>query len=163
LVSSLLYIDSTSVSKILYSIEDKAAFNPMSEYWLPMAFHDSALLHVFISFADFFMVNNNNISVASVAHQTQRLLWRRHLNEAISIVSERVSVIQGSGVSNETLAAIATIAIIQKCNGMHELWKIHMKGLGELVRARGGLSSLVREPLIMGKLYRFVSTLCPDL
>lgn len=85
-----------------------------------------------------------------------------HLNEAITIVNERVSHMQETGVSNETLAAIATIAMIQKCNGMHNQWRIHMKGLGGLVRARGGLNSLVGEPLIMGKLYRFVATVTPS-
>lgn len=70
---------------------------------------------------------------------------------------------QETGVSNETLAAIATIAMIYKCNEMHDQWKIHMKGLGELVRARGGLNSLGGEPLLLGKLYRFVSTANTDL
>ena len=156
------YTDAISVSKTLYSIEDKAEFNPMREYWLPMAFHDSALLHVFIGFADMFMVNGNSTSIQSADHLNQRWLGMRHLNEATSIVNKRMSHLQGTEVSNETLAAIATIAMIQKCNGMHNQWRIHMKGLGELVRARGGLNSLISEPLILGKLYRFVATVTPN-
>ena len=130
----------------------------MSEYWLPMAFHDSALLHVFIGTADFFMVNNTSTSITSINYH---ILGLRHMNEAISILNKRVSNIQGCGVSNETLAAVATITMLQKCNGTHEQWTIHMKGLGELVRARGGLRSLLVEPLIMGKLYRYVQTTDP--
>jgi hypothetical protein len=55
----------------------------MAEYWLPMAFHDSALLHVFIRFADLFATNNNNNKNIYYGRTT----GARHLNAAVSLIN----------------------------------------------------------------------------
>jgi hypothetical protein len=46
--------DTSSVSHALYSIEKYTSFNPTTEYWLPLAFHDAALLNAILACADAF-------------------------------------------------------------------------------------------------------------
>lgn len=70
-----------------------------------MSFHDSALLHVFIGLSESFTANGDM--------HGRHPLALKHLTEAIAIVNARVVNIHRDGISNATLAAIATIAIIQ--------------------------------------------------
>jgi hypothetical protein len=95
--------DITTVWTTLYSIEKHVNFNPMIEFWLPLTFHDGALLHALIGCADSF--------AARLSYFHERPISVKHLNEAISIVNKRIS--NACSVSDETLVVIATIAIIE--------------------------------------------------
>lgn len=41
-------------------------------------------------------------------------------------------------------------------NGNHENWKIHMVGLQQMVRVRGGLQAFDSNPLVQNKIHRWV-------
>ncbi|KAB8214501.1 hypothetical protein BDV33DRAFT_196057 [Aspergillus novoparasiticus] len=72
---------------------------------------------------------------------------------SLSIVNLRMADSTIS-VSDETLAVVASIAMIKKMLGFHDEWNVHMQGLKSLVDLRGGLDSLNDKPLIQSKLYR---------
>ncbi|KAE8132744.1 hypothetical protein BDV38DRAFT_287458 [Aspergillus pseudotamarii] len=138
-----LYI--TTIWETLYSIEKRCGCNPMTNYWLPLAFNDPALLHSLIGCAASFVM------IANRSHGYP--FFVRHLNEAIAIVNQRMADSAGS-VSDETLVVIASIAMMKQMLGFHDEWNVHMQGLKSLVDSRGGLDSLNDKPLIQGKIYR---------
>ncbi|PLB47637.1 hypothetical protein P170DRAFT_496504 [Aspergillus steynii IBT 23096] len=150
----LLVFYSTTVWKTLYSIEEKAGCNPMVEYWLPLAFNDTALLNILIGCAAAFKLES--------IFQPGCPTFVRHLNEAMNIVNNKLSSMsRGEHVSDEILAVIATLAIIQRTVGSSSQWNMHMGGLQRLVDLRGGMSSLDAKPLIKSKIYR--ADLCGSL
>ncbi|CAH0051356.1 unnamed protein product, partial [Clonostachys solani] len=48
----LLSIFSSTIWKTIYTLEEAGGWNPIENYWLPLAFQDPALLHSFIACAD---------------------------------------------------------------------------------------------------------------
>ncbi|KAK7946961.1 uncharacterized protein PG986_011282 [Apiospora aurea] len=128
-----------------YTLEDLAGKNPVSEFWMPRAFQDPALIHTFVG-----------CSVAhaygyhAIAFQNRGL---RHLQDAISVVKRRLDI-PAATFSSTTLAVIAAIAMLEKGAGRHENWAVHMQGLRDLVDHRGGREALASEPLILHKIYR---------
>ncbi|KAH8692013.1 hypothetical protein BGW36DRAFT_386817 [Talaromyces proteolyticus] len=132
--------------KTFYSIEKHAEFNPMTDYWIALAFQDSAFLHTLLGCADSLSVDAPWRGIQSRPRAT------RHLNAAISLVNERIANLEF--VTDEMLVVVATIAILEKSRGAHAHWSIHMEGLRKLVHLRGGFSCLESKPLLMGKLQR---------
>jgi hypothetical protein len=76
----------------------------MTDYWLPLAFKDPALLHVLLGCADSFAAKSNWMRERPVAV--------KHLNEAIAIVNHRLAD-DTCLASDETLVVIATMAIME--------------------------------------------------
>ena len=89
----------------MYSIENYASFNPATECWLPMAFHDAALLHAILACPDAW----DALSTGLKERPTAVMLLR----EAIRIVSERLQAASPSTLSNATVVVIATLAIME--------------------------------------------------
>ena len=76
----------------------------MTDYWLPLAFQDGALLHSLIGCAVVYASGYTTIN------NTARGL--HHLHEAMSIVNERIST--GSDImSSGTLTVIAGMALLE--------------------------------------------------
>ncbi|KAH8648471.1 hypothetical protein BX600DRAFT_475314 [Xylariales sp. PMI_506] len=142
----LLYYFSTHLWKTIYSLEDMAGCNPIVEYWLPLAFKDPALLHSLLGCADTYIFGYRTIHDGGAR-------GFKHLHTAVSIINQRLSVSQPA-YSIATLAVVAAIALLEKGAGRHEHWRIHMRGLKQLVDQRGGLESLLSEPMVLHKIYR---------
>jgi hypothetical protein len=96
--------DATTTWKIFYSLEKSAGFNPMVEYWLPLAFQDPAVLHSLIGCAE---VYNSSYATIREGHRGSK-----HMNAAISIVNRRL--VEGKDIlSSGTLIVIAGIAMLE--------------------------------------------------
>ncbi|KAK1147838.1 hypothetical protein N8T08_000351 [Aspergillus melleus] len=150
----LLVYYSTTGWKILYSIEEKTGCNPMVDYWLPLAFNDAALLNVLIGCAASFRFKSQFLPGCPILI--------RHLNEAMNIVNHKLTTTSTSeDVSDETLAVVATLAMIQKTIGSNYAWNIHMRGLKRLVDLRGGMGSLDNKPFIKSKILRYAIIVDP--
>lgn len=81
-----------------------AGCNPVAEYWIPLAFQDSALLHSLIGCADAYISGYRSIN--------EGLRGLKHLQAAISIVNERIRA--GKDImSSGTLTVIAGIAMLE--------------------------------------------------
>ncbi|KAK8004673.1 Protein of unknown function DUF3468 [Apiospora arundinis] len=128
-----------------YTLEDLAGSNPVSEFWIPRAFKDPALIHTFVGCAVAYAYGYH-----AIAFQNRGL---RHLQDAISVVKRRLDI-PGAKISSNTLVVVAGIAMLEKGAGSHNHWEVHMQGLRDLVNYRGGREVLSSEPLILHKIYR---------
>ncbi|KAK7227997.1 hypothetical protein V2G26_000167 [Clonostachys chloroleuca] len=141
----LLSLFSSRIWRSIYTLEEVGGWNPIENYWLPLAFQDPALLHSFIACADAYVNGYRSEQV--------RPRWLRHLSEVISIMNQRLSMPTPS-ISKQTLAVIAGMALLELRSGRHEHWRTHMKGLKVLVELYGGLETMDSEPLVLHKIYR---------
>ncbi|KAK7972494.1 hypothetical protein PG988_006628 [Apiospora saccharicola] len=137
------YVD--TVWKNFYTLEDLAGSNPVSEFWIPRAFQDCALIHTFVGCSVAYAYGYH-----AIAFQNRGL---RHLQDAISVVKSRLDIPEAT-LSSTTIAVIAGIAMLEKGAGNHENWAVHMQGLRDLVEHRGGRQALASEPLVLHKIYR---------
>ncbi|VUC29902.1 unnamed protein product [Clonostachys rosea] len=71
----LLSIFSSRIWKSIYSLEDVGGWNPIENYWLPLAFQDPALLHSFIACADAYVNGYMPEQKGSGRHEH----WRTHM------------------------------------------------------------------------------------
>ncbi|PYI03253.1 hypothetical protein BO78DRAFT_350203 [Aspergillus sclerotiicarbonarius CBS 121057] len=129
----------------LYSIEKRAGCNPIDDYWAPIVFHDPAMLHVVLACALLFTREANRVGTSPA--------FIRHTSRAMSIIRERV-VCSAHAPSDETLVAVASMAVAKKAAGHHDQWDADMRILKQLVDLRGGLDALDDKPLVQGKIYR---------
>lgn len=96
--------DTTTMWKHFYTLENLAGCNPMTDYWLPLAFQDGALLHSLIGCAVVYASGYTTIN-----HRSRGL---RHLHAAMSIVNQRISA--GKDImSSGTLTVIAGMALLE--------------------------------------------------
>ncbi|GAM33903.1 hypothetical protein TCE0_013f01138 [Talaromyces pinophilus] len=130
--------------KSFYTIESLTSLNPMTDYWIPLAFYDDAFLHLLIGCAD----SHNTRCM----HFEERPIALRHMQKALSIIKTRIATMRA--VADETIAVIATLAFVEKTRGSFDNWRIHMNGLKRLVDMRGGLVSLETKPMVMTKVFR---------
>jgi hypothetical protein len=169
--------DSTTIWKYLYSLEKLANYNPFTEYWLPFAFQDPAVLHCFIGCADIY------IDYFRQSQNPERGLW--HLYEATSIVNKRL-LQENCNITAGTLVIVVGMAlievnkswgsqrllvvvvfcsckdkvlmlfvcIIQRGTDCYDNYRVHMQGLKNLVDMGGGLESFSSQLMIMHKIYR---------
>ncbi|KAL5343192.1 hypothetical protein BJX70DRAFT_354792 [Aspergillus crustosus] len=131
--------------KDIFMVEQKAGVNPMADYWMPLAFHDTALLHAFIAFSGHYAGQNSVDPQPFIMH---------HLREAIAQSNARMAN-KTEAVSIETIVVIALVATIQNSHGISEKWEHSMQGLKMLIGSiDGGIDSLVEKPLVLGTIYR---------
>lgn len=90
--------------KNFYTLEDLAGSNPVSEFWIPRAFQDSALIHTFVGCSVAYAYGYH-----AIAFQNQGL---RHLQDAIFVVKRRLDIPEAT-FSSTTLAVIAGIAMLE--------------------------------------------------
>jgi hypothetical protein len=95
----------STVWRTIYSVESLGGWNPIRDYWLPMAFQapEPALLHSFIACA------NTYVSGHVEAQKGPRGL--RHLGAAMSIINERLQA--PATISEATFAVIAGVALLE--------------------------------------------------
>lgn len=95
----------TTVWKSFYTIESLTSLNPMTDYWIPLAFHDDAFLHLLLGCAD----SHNTRCM----HFEDRPIALRHMQKALSIMKIRIATMRA--VTDETIAVIATLAFVEVC------------------------------------------------
>ncbi|RDW63418.1 hypothetical protein BP6252_10963 [Coleophoma cylindrospora] len=139
----------TYINEMVFCIEKYSRFNPMRDYFLPMAFQDPALFHALL-------FSSNSLNLLSSGHREAPKAVQ-HLNESIRIVNERLQS-PSLVVEDSTIAVIATIAYIEKVAGNFQNWDIHMRGLKRMVQLRGGLKNFQSNRILYNKIQR--SDLC---
>ncbi len=96
--------DVDTVWKDFYTIEDIAGYNPIADHWLPIAFQDPALMHIFIGCAD------ASTSGYTTTSKTTRGL--RHLHAAIVGINQRLRY-PPKVISVGTIGAVAALAMLE--------------------------------------------------
>ncbi|KAH8647648.1 hypothetical protein BX600DRAFT_475683 [Xylariales sp. PMI_506] len=135
----------TSVFEKIYPIEKYAGYNPMKDYFLPMAFDDPATMHAMLFSA------GSMILPPTRSRETPNSLF--HLRECIRLVNERLRS-SPPIVTNSTIIIVATIAFVEKSIGRHRNWEIHMQGLKEIIRLRGGIEEFQSDRILYSKVQR---------
>lgn len=102
--NALVCVVSSRIWRSIYTLEEVGGWNPIENYWLPLAFQDPALLHSFIACADAYVNGYRSEQV--------RPRWLRHLSEVISIMNQRLSM-PAPSISKQTLAVIAGMALLE--------------------------------------------------
>jgi hypothetical protein len=142
----------TRVFERIYSIEKYGGYNPMADYFLPLAFDDPAVMHAMLFSA-------GSIVLPSLK-TNERLKALAHLRACIRMVNERL---QSSPpiITDGTIAIVATVAFVEKSGGRHDNWAVHMQGLREMVRQRGGMCAFRSNRILYSKIQR--TDLCGSL
>ncbi|KAM0127295.1 hypothetical protein ACHAP3_008863 [Botrytis cinerea] len=141
----LLSSYTTDIYETMYTLEKHVNLNPAKDYWLPMAFQDAALLHAFIFCAD----GHGTISRGRKEGPAAVI----HLRQAIQIVNERLRAPVPS-ITDATIAVVCTFAHMEILNGNHENWMVHMRGLEQMLRHRGGMEAFESNRLVRSKINR---------
>ncbi|KAH7110911.1 hypothetical protein B0J11DRAFT_473782 [Dendryphion nanum] len=141
----LLSSYTTFIYENMYTLEKHVNLNPAKDYWLPMAFQDAALLHAFIFCAD----GHSTISQGRKEGPAAVI----HLRKAIQIVNERLRAPVPS-ITDATIAVVCTFAHTEMLNGNHENWIVHMRGLKQMLRHRGGMQAFESNRLVRSKINR---------
>ncbi|PYH69544.1 uncharacterized protein BO88DRAFT_435096 [Aspergillus vadensis CBS 113365] len=115
------------------------------DYWVPMLFQDPAMLHVVLACGSLFTMDLQRFRASPA------FIW--HISRAMSIVRKRL-LNSVDSPSDETIVAVASIAIAKKAAGQHDQWEVDMRILKALVDMRGGLDALNDNPMVQGKIYR---------
>ncbi|RDW72235.1 hypothetical protein BP5796_08269 [Coleophoma crateriformis] len=140
----------TSIYETMYSIEKYAAINPVKECWLPMAFQDGALLHTILACADIYG------SPYWMNHPTALM----HISKAVTMVSERL-LGPTPEITDATIVVVCALAYSEMVNNNQENWRVHMRGLKQMVHLRGGIEAFESTPMIQNKISR--ADLCGSL
>ncbi|CAH0055977.1 unnamed protein product, partial [Clonostachys solani] len=140
----LLSLLSSTLWTYMYSLEEVGGWNPIQNYWLPLAFHDAALMHSFLACTDSY--------VKGYAAGEVGAFGLHHLQQVICIVNKRLAKVE-TPISRGTIAVISGISLLEG-PGRHRHWRTHMKGLKALVELSGGFDSFASEPMVMQKIYR---------
>ncbi|KAE9375541.1 hypothetical protein N431DRAFT_437034 [Stipitochalara longipes BDJ] len=111
--------------------------------WFHFAVTDAAMLHAMCYAAAIYL------ALLEGRRESQDTL--RHQNQTISIVQKRLGTSDHSS-NDATLGAISCLAIGGAISGDVHIWHRHMRGLREMIHARGNISSLT--PLLQTKLRR---------
>lgn len=93
----------TTVWKSFYTIESLTSINPMTDYWIPLAFYDDAFLHLLIGCAD----SHNT----RYMHFKDRPIALRHMQKALTIMKTRIATMKA--VTDATIAVVATLAFVE--------------------------------------------------
>ncbi|KAI1333127.1 hypothetical protein F5Y16DRAFT_4135 [Xylariaceae sp. FL0255] len=129
----------------MYPIEKYTGDNPEKTYFLPLAFEDPAILHSML-----FSTRAMSQLSRFCAELPEAVI---HLRECVRLVNERL----GSSppiLTDSTIAVVATVAFVEKSMGRHDNWKIHMRGLQEIIRLRGGIGALHSNRILCNKIQR---------
>jgi hypothetical protein len=94
----------TVIWEQIYSIEKIAGYNPVTEYWFPLAFHDPGLLHCFIGCAYSYVSFNSNSRDGARG-------WK-HMHEAITIVNQRLQVGKNA-ITGGTIIIVVGMALLE--------------------------------------------------
>ncbi|KAH6695952.1 hypothetical protein BKA61DRAFT_623615 [Leptodontidium sp. MPI-SDFR-AT-0119] len=141
----LLSSYTTSIYETMYTFEKHVNLNPPKDYWLPMAFQDAALLHVFIFCAD----GHGTISRGRKEGPAAVI----HLRKAIQMVNDRLEA-PVPRITDATIAVVCTFAHTEIMNGNRGNWMVHMRGLKQMLRQRGGIEAFESNRLLRSKIHR---------
>ncbi|KAF2184487.1 hypothetical protein K469DRAFT_634018 [Zopfia rhizophila CBS 207.26] len=141
-----------AISAILYPLSPFFSFNPAKQNWLPIALTDEAWFYTILYVSASVLAGDTGChtkfqdAACLLDNALRRLNWR---------------LATGVMPSDETMGAIACLAMLDNSEGNRERSWLHARGLAEMVRMRGGISC-VHERLRM-KVYRGILEIAVDL
>lgn len=115
--------------------------------WVATALKDSALLRSTLSASSGHLLYYANLPTLA----TVLLSWfLSYKTETIHLINERITD-SSKALTDETMGAITLLVTGQTCQGDYDEMGIHMRGLTQLVRKRGGLKHLGMGGILAGE------------
>ncbi|KAI1616026.1 hypothetical protein EDD37DRAFT_103822 [Exophiala viscosa] len=133
----------TRIASGMFPISKYVLFesNPIAEIWYPAAIADDLLLHVIL------------FSTALKAHINSEYRTFPDSETLLKVILDRLNNRMRHGeYSDETIGAVSCMALCENALGNHSKWSMHTVGMSEMIRARGGLSSI--RTAMQTKIYR---------
>ncbi|KAM0261888.1 hypothetical protein ACHAQJ_002091 [Trichoderma viride] len=127
-------------------------FNPAKRDWFPKMIQDEAWRCIILALSASNLATLTGSSSNSIDSHSL-------LDEALRQLKSRVA--SGSLPSDQTLGAIACLAMWSNDQGKHDKAWIHAQGLAELVKLRGGFSKI--DNRLRSKVYRGVFDIAVDV
>ncbi|KAL1963406.1 hypothetical protein VTN77DRAFT_8422 [Rasamsonia byssochlamydoides] len=110
--------------------------------WMRNAFADACLFHTTLYAA--------SAHLDALCGRTNNPVTLSHQTAVIQLVNRRLASEDGPDLDDATIAAIVPLAYWEHIKGNLELAQLHMQGLLQMVRARGGLDKLGFDGLLAG-------------
>ncbi|KIV78615.1 hypothetical protein PV11_06249 [Exophiala sideris] len=105
--------------------------NPIAKVWYPAAITDDLLLHVIL------------FSTALKVHINSEYRTFPKSDTLLKVILDRLNNRMRHGdYSDETIGAVSCMALCENALGNHSKWSMHTAGMSEMIRVRGGLSSI---------------------
>ncbi|KAF2496782.1 hypothetical protein BU16DRAFT_560099 [Lophium mytilinum] len=122
------------IARTLYPLHDTMIFNPAHKFWFPLALTDEALFRalLYVSALGLTTLPGSKASASEDSTSLTRPLF--------GLLSRRLNDL--SKVSDATIGAISCLAMVATMHGNKEEWSMHLKGMAEMIRIKGGLSAI---------------------
>ncbi|KIW81370.1 hypothetical protein Z517_04395 [Fonsecaea pedrosoi CBS 271.37] len=126
--------------------------NPVLEFFAPLITKDTTLFHVTLLVSAFRLEQH--------LPPKERVRCIRLSKICMDLIQNRINEPFPGCVSDETLAAVAGVAVVEHEKGSLRLSRIHVSGLKQMLEVRGGLESIrMSNPTIANMLFcMFVAT-----
>ncbi|KAK5051454.1 hypothetical protein LTR84_003106 [Exophiala bonariae] len=116
-------------------------YNTLQKIWLPVAATDEVLLHT-ILFAS-----------ASHLHNVSDSHDFKDASLLMKVILDRLNRrLRNKTLSDATIGAVSCLAMCENTLGKHESTAMHMSGMAEMIKVRGGMSAIRHE--LQMKIYR---------
>ncbi|KAH7395644.1 hypothetical protein BKA64DRAFT_745837 [Cadophora sp. MPI-SDFR-AT-0126] len=135
-----------SVGDAMYPFVSVFRFNPISPAkWFDCALKDDALFHALL------YTTSTYLGLLKGATESKEAII--HAGRSIGLLRERLEGMHMSGEALEgAIRAVSCLAISECLRGNYEGWKVHMRGMKQMVDLRGGVAGL--DHGLQLKLYR---------
>ncbi|OQV00918.1 Fungal specific transcription factor domain-containing protein [Cladophialophora immunda] len=126
--------------------------NPVLEFFAPLVTKDVALFHVTLLVSAFRLEQHLS--------PRERVRCIRLSKICMDLIQNRINEPFPDCVSDETLAAVAGVAVVEHEKGSLRLSRIHVTGLKQMLEVRGGLAAIrISNPTVANMLFcMFVAT-----
>ncbi|OAL39775.1 hypothetical protein AYO20_00687 [Fonsecaea nubica] len=126
--------------------------NPVLEFFAPLITKDTTLFHVTLLVSAFRLEQH--------LPPKERVRCIRLSKICMDLIQNRINEPFPGCVSDETLAAVAGVAVVEHEKGSLRLSRIHVSGLKQMLEVRGGLESIrMSNPTIANMLFcMFIAT-----
>ncbi|KIV88866.1 hypothetical protein PV10_08499 [Exophiala mesophila] len=131
------------LAKSLYPMSKHLNFkyNPLGDFWLPAAVHDEVLLHTIL------------FSSALHLHSASRNPDFEGSRQIMKVILDKLNRrLRDRELSDTTIGAVSCLASCEHMVGNNRQWAVHITGMSEMIRVRGGTASIRRE--LLTKIYR---------
>ncbi|KAF2816650.1 uncharacterized protein BDZ99DRAFT_515230 [Mytilinidion resinicola] len=124
----------SQIARVLYPLQDNMIFNPAHKFWFPLALTDEALFRalLYVSALGLTTLPGSKASASDDPTGLTRPLF--------GLLSQRLNDL--SKVSDATIGAISCLAMVATMYGKKDEWSMHLKGMAEMIRIKGGLSAI---------------------
>jgi hypothetical protein len=129
----------------LYPLQRYLGFNPVQRFWFPMALTDEVLLHTIMYSAAFSLSQTRDTAGLSASNDLIQLVA-----PILRLLKDRLA--GETTINDATIGAVSCLVMVENTAGNREKSQLHLKGLQQMILARGGLENI--DPGLVMKIVR---------